>query len=399
MALDKEDLQEMRDRIDRMRAGTSAMLTELTALTIDMDEKLNNWGDEDPPLPPPVAQPSALRFARHLYNNKYPVDLGAFSLYDLQRGFTTNGVLKPGDGIAVYTTVVRRDDPAKGDPLGMTQFLKPNLVPDSWCVHTQDGSLVTRTRDSGVEALINFAHPQWLSMAIPNIVAQAKLHNANMIYVDEVDAWWKYAWTSIAGKSTKEFPTEDGWRQGWLTMLTTLRAEAHKAGLRVWVNFGADYDAKEPWQASILDTVDAVNIEFYTGREGVGAQPTTAEDGWLSQNNFLRAAESKGVAVHVHCSSLAQRVVDYAYRSWLLFREPNALGSFSASLDYGGEFRMPSAAITEAVSKLGRPTQPAVFDTATNLYRRKHANGEVVVNPTRTAFGGVNALSGAVRLS
>jgi hypothetical protein len=390
VAIDRRGFEALRQQFAAMRSTMATALQSADAQLTTMDNTLLNWETS----PPPITQPSGLRFARHKYDNSTVTDLSLFSLYDLQRGWRPSGALRTGAEIAVYTTIVRRPTDAEG----RTQFLRPNLVADTWCVHKQDGSLVTRPFGSGVDTLVNFTHPQWLSLAIPNIVNEAKRAGATIIYEDEVDFWWKYAWPVLATSPPKEFPTETHWRQGMVSFLNALTTEAHRNGLKVWINLGADYNTNDLWQDSLLSTVDMLNIEFYTGREGVGGEPTTPNDGWSQQNEFLAAVEKRGLPVHVHCSSLNQRVVDYAYHSWLLFRQPSAMGTFSAGLGYGDVFGMPSSSVMEKVQALGEPTGQC-YVVSSGLYQRHHKNGLVFVNPTKTTLDGLTGQTGRIQLS
>lgn len=367
------DRREEADRRSTVDADFAARDEALSTRARDLAVALQNY------QPAPEPSPVTIRFAQHKYDNRTATDVSAFDVYDLQRGFTLAGDPRPGAELYVYATIVRRPS----DPQGLTQFLKPNLVPDSWCAHTPIGDLVTRVRGEGPEQLINFAVAQWKAMAIPNIVDEVVKYNATGLYVDEVDAWWKHAWTSIASSGAREFKTEGYWRNMWVTFLTDLAAALHAKGKKLWINLGADYKLVEPWQAALFEIVDAFNIEFYTGREGVDSGPTTTRDGWLSQNAFVAAVEQRGKPVHVHSSSLDQKVTDYAFLSWLLHTE--FLGSFSASLDYGGTFAFPDGALWTKAKALGRPVGKREPNGSGGFFRL-FEHGTVTVKPS-TASG------------
>lgn len=325
------------------------------------------------PDAPPVAK-TKIRFAQHKYDNRAPTVMTSFDVYDLQRGFTPSGQLQKDAELYLYATIVRRPS----DKDGLTQFLKPALVPDIWCAHTPDSKVVTRTRGEGPEALINIAVAAWRALAIPTIVDEVVRYNATGLYVDEVDAWWRYAWTSIPS-GAREFKTEAYWRSMWQGFLRDLAEALHAKGRKLWINLGADYNLADPWQSSLVDIVDAVNIEFYTGREGVGESPTTTSDGWLSQNSFVAAVEQRGKPVHVHSSSLDQRVTDYAFCSWLLHTE--FLGSFSASRDYGGVVASPDGALWTKALSLGAPVGKREPNTIGG-FSRQFEHGLVTAKPS-----------------
>lgn len=363
--------------VDRHAAelAFAVRLEDLSTRASDLAVGLQNYEPMQP-------EPTRIRFAQHKYNNSTPTDFGVFDVYDVQRGFKFTGtsMLKPQAELYIYATIVRRPS----DPDGLTQFLPPRLVPDSWCAHTPTGGLVTRTRGEGTEVLVNFAVAQWRAQAIPTIVEAVVLHNATGLYLDEVDAWWKYAWTSIASTGAKEFKAEAYWRNMWVTFLKELADALHARGRKLWVNLGADYNLADPWQSALFEIVDAFNIEFYTGREGVGAGPTTTNDGWLSQGAFVALVEQRGKPVHVHSSSLDQKVTDYAFCSWLLHTE--FLGSFSASRDYGGTFAFPDGAVWTKAQALGSPVGKREPDSTINGFSRAFEHGSVRVKPS-TASG------------
>jgi hypothetical protein len=362
------DRQEESDRRATVDAEFAARDAVLSGQARDLSVALQNYQPTEPSV--------RIRFAQHKYNNSKPIDVSAFDVYDLQRGFTLTGERKPGTELYIYATTVRRPS----DKDGLTQFLKPHLVPDTWCAHTPTGGLVTRTRGEGPEVLINIAVAQWRAMAIPNIVDEVVRYDATGLYVDEVDAWWKYAWTAIATTGAREFKTESWWRSMWLQFLSELAGALHAKGKKLWINLGADYNLADLWQSAVVDIVDAVNIEFYTGREGVGAGPTTTSDGWLSQGAFVRFVEERGKPVHVHSSSLDQKVTDYAFTSWLLHTE--FLGSFSASLDYGGTFAFPDGALWTKAQALGRPVGKRENDPTIQGFSRAFEHGTVRVKPS-----------------
>lgn len=369
--------------LDDLRAlahDLNKRLSEAANLSDKLAVGLQNYQPISDPQPDPQPSTVKIRFAQHKYANNTPTDLSVFDVYDLQRGWQASKPLKAGGELYIYTTVVRR----VSDPDGLTQFLRPSAVPDAWCAHTPNGGLVTRDRGDGPEQLINIAVKDWRAQAIPKIVAEVVLYDATGLYLDEVDAWWKYAWPMIATSGAKEFTTERYWRSLWLELLGQLADALHARGKKLWVNLGADYSITDQWQKYVVDIVDAVNIEFYTGREGVGAQPTTMNDGWWSQGNFVAAVEQAGKPVHVHSSSLNQQVTDYAFCSWLLHTE--FLGSFSASRDYGGQISIPSRRAD--AERLGRPLGKR--EQTDSGYRRRFEGGLVTVDPTaRTGQVGV----------
>lgn len=391
MAFGKEDLENIERRLSELNEELTGCFNELEEVRLEVREALENW-------PTPEPQPRRIMSTRHKYDNSTPVDLGAHDFYDLQRGWTE----KPSDPgspqtnppeIFIYATIVKRP----GDEEGKTQFLRPDSVREEWLVRDWQGNVVTRSHGTQqMDYMVNFGHADWQEAAIRNIVFECERHNATGLYLDEVDYWYKYAWPSLAGTGSKAFPTEVAWRTQWLGFIRALGNKLEQHRLKLWINLGADYNLENSWQEQLVSMVDAVNIEFYTGRERVGAAPTSINDAWGSQNKFVSEVEKTfGIPVHVHCSSLNQSVVDYAFLSWLLSTE--FLGSFCASLEYGDDYRNPSLALASAALALGAPNGDMVA-TGNGTYMRSFKNGAVYVNPTRSRINDLVALSGRIWL-
>jgi hypothetical protein len=257
-------------------------------------------------------------------------------------------------------------------------------------------TLVTRPINGG-DALINFGNFAWQGAAAASIIKQCKDLNMTGLYHDEVDWVNEFAWPTLKTRSCVEFPTEQSWKDAYVGWLKYLQWKLYRNGLKLWINLGANYDTKDPWQIDILRTANAVNIEFWMGREGVGSPPNNIEESWLSSVKFLSEAELNfGVEVHAHCSSLNQAVVDYAFLSWLA--GTHFLGSFAASLNYGGVNAAPSSTIYANAQKLGQPTGEISLQIP-GYYSRSFAGGSLFVNPNATAtFNGMPPLSGKIVL-
>jgi hypothetical protein len=271
---------------------------------------------------------------------------------------------------------------APKDPAGNIQFLTPNLTTnDVFLCHTTAGGYMQRLGASGaaddVQTLINIKNAAWQQAAISAIVNACMNYKATGLYLDEVDQTLTWAWPT---GQCKEFPNDAAWRvalHDWILMLSnSLRAR----GLKLWINLGAD-GTTPAWQQSLFTLVDAVNIEFFTGREGVGQKPTNVDDYWPFQTTLVDTIErGYGKPVHVHCSSMKQNVVDYAFLTWLMCTQ--FLGSFTASVDYGGMWMPPSSGLSVAAGKLGHPT--GQLGTTSTGYVRSFEHGSVFVNPFTT---------------
>lgn len=368
---------------------------ELVALRQQLDklgDTVDLWVSKyDEPAPTPVPpQPSAkkIKYALHKYDNKTATNWAEFDYYDLQRGYTLTGTPRTGTETYVLSTWVRNFD----DPLGLRQFMKPVPVPDSWMCHDKAGNLIRRTAYGNNDTLANFTHPDWQAAAITNIIGQLKALKLTGLYHDEIDWTWVFAWQG--NSFIQEFPDEASWQKGILNWLTALSNALHANGLKLWINLGANYSNSDQWQASILKLVDAINIEFYVGREGVGAQPNSLAESWPTVQTFIDTVERVyKKPVHVHCSSLANNVVAYAFTSWLLCTD--RLGSFTASTDYGGRVALPPLGVMNDANALGDPTS-IQSSQADGTWLRTYQGGEVRVNASNQTRGGLAPLSGKI---
>lgn len=375
------------------KAELMSMMSDLNSAQSKLDQMISGY-DDKPPLP-------VVRFAQHKYDNSTVTDIGAFDVYDLQPGYQLTGIPRPNSEMYLYATMCRRPS----DPEGLTQFLKPFLVPLEQCCHTADGQLVRRTSSGDIppaianpntlDTLINISDPSWKGKAISSAVRFCQASGATGLYLDEVDQQLSWAWKMTLSRGCKEFPTPDSWRKALMSFVIDLCSALNTAGLNLWINLGAD-STQMTWVNLLNTHVDAVNTEFFVGREGVGQQVATVDNGWLSQVEAVAVTEDVyGRAAHVHCSSTKQSVVDYAFSSWLMATE--FLGSFSASLDYGGRVSMPTQELVTSAAKLGMPL--GAYGTVSTGYVRLFEHGGVWVNPFTIFKGGMAPMTGRIVLN
>lgn len=387
MSTGKQDIVNFYNRLAQFSAQQEEALTVMRS---QLDGLIAGW-PEDPPPPAPTNR--IIRFAIHKYDNKTPVDFDQADVFDLQRGFTVGANPRsPETDLFLYTTMVRRS----GDTNGYTQFLRPANVPSSWCAHLRQDptALVTRPINGG-DTLINISNLSWQNLAIANIVSAALAHNATGIYLDEVDWSISFGWPILKNFQCLEFPNDAAWRAALLGLIQNLADALHDNGKKLWINYGANSSVDPAWHNSILRVVDAVNSEFFVGREGVGKGPSTLMDGWAEQTNFVAEAEKLGIPAHVRCSSAKKEVVDYAFLSWLMVTE--FLGSFSASTSYSGIITDPSGDLYAKAVLLGRPT--AAYAVSAYGYYRQFENGVARVNPFATAKNGAAPMTGSIVLT
>ena len=385
MATSKQDIIDFYNQLARVSAQHEE---DMTVLRSKLDSLLQDW----PTTPPPPTAAPGLRFAVHKYDNTTPVDFSAASFYDLQRGYRVGATPRSTDQeLYLYVTMVKRP----GDENGYTQFLKPSVILEEWLAHfkAEPWSHVTRSINGG-DTLINISNAQWQAKAIANVVSEVLAHNATGLYLDEVDWSLSFGWPIVKDHPCLEFPSDREWRAALLQFVQRLAGELHVHGKKLWINHGANAWVDPEWHNNILRSVDAVNSEFFIGREGVGDPPAKMGNGWEEQTSYVAEAEKLGLAAHVRCSSTNQSVVDYAFLSWLAVT--SFRGSFSASSNYAGPIARPSMELLSKAYALGRPI--AGYASSAYGYYRQFEKGVVRVNPFLATKNGMLSGTGSIVL-
>lgn len=333
-------------------------------------------GLQDPPTPA-----RGIQWATHRYLTTGPKPADAH-FYDFQQYAGMSRADFPA-GAELYAFLFPGHRPS--DTGSYTTPISSSSIREEYLAHYPDGKRVWRSINSPQgDTLLNVAHPDVL-----NIFANAAVSDSGQfdgIYVDEMDLkMWGY---DSGPGYPREFPNVEAWRQAFKGLILRLSRDLHAAGKKLWINLGADYDITDPVQRAIVDAVDGVNIEFFVAREGVGQPPAVGND-WLRFVDFLTAAEALGKAVHCHASTVTQKVVDYAFGSWLI--GTRFVGSFTASREYTGSFLKPSSFLVTAAQGLGQPLGSMRPTAATWI--RPFTGGTLEINPSNAPVGGLAAQS------
>ena len=313
----------------------------------------------------PPASDLGVKFAAHRYFWSGPVVAG-MSFRDLQAGPSVNPASFTGEKYRYASTARIQPPSASSDQSGWTELLRPGLVGDGWLAHA-NGKPVTR--NSGSQSLLDLGDLGLISAVqsnLPNL-----LSGYDGLYLDEVNQELMWGWPVYP----VEFSTPVSWRTTLSYFVARLSTTLRSLNKKLWINLGADYDASDPWQASLIQSADGINIEQFVGREMSGYPPATGPE-WLRQVNFLQQVEASGKQVHVHAASATQSVVDFAFGSYLL--GTGFLGSFSASSTYDGAVTLPSPGLLAAARKLGAPT--GAYTMVASTAGRSFTNGSVSVN-------------------
>lgn len=328
------------------------------------------------PAPDPAPTGVKLPTAVHRYLTTGPSP--AVDFYDLQRWADFRRTDFPATS-EVYLYISTAE--VTGDKNGWTWPLPPGQIKDAYRAHRAD-SLVTRGTGNDVTNLLNLANPDLISTIVKDQLYVMQTTQADGVYLDEIDQTWEWGYP---GSTPREYPTLTVWKDAVANLVERLAAGLHAVGKKLWINLGADYRSLNPWQRRLIDAADGINIEHFVGREAVGEPPSTTATDWITQTGFVHDVEKLGKAVHVHCSSATQSVVDYAYVSWLLATEFR--GSFTASglvapgkSDYSGRLANPSPSLVASATALGAPQGPFVVQTS-GLRSRAFSHGALTVNP------------------
>jgi hypothetical protein len=373
MSLTKDDVEVIKDRL-------------LAGILDELDERFNELLAK---IEDSVPEGPRIKFATHRYLQTGPIPVVDF--YDLQDGPYLNRQSEYPLGAETYryvTTVCRPTD-----DLGWTQFAKPDELRPF--VATVKGTTTPVTRpNNGGEFLLNLHDDNLMALILARLTT--RVDEFEGLYLDEVDQTWLWGYPK-SGLIT-QYPDLADWRAALLRLVGNLHASLVQLGKKLWINLGADYDISNPWQSALVNVVHAVNIEHFVGREKVAQPPTTGQD-WQRQVAFVEAVELLGKAVHVHASTSGnQKVVDFAFVSWLLATQFH--GSFSASLDYPGSIIKPSTTLEGNARQLGAPAgRPVQYGSSGSTWKRAFQGGTVYVNPTLGLLDGMPAQSGRIVLA
>lgn len=311
--------------------------------------------------PPPPAPPGKqIRFAVHRYWLQGPKPVADF--YDLQAG--PGLVLSdfPGQRYRYATT-------ARSTATTPDRLLLPPQATTGLTATTSAGKPVSRTANS--DQLLDISSPTLLNMilsALPSLVG-----DFDGLYLDEVDETWRYGYPTAT--ATKQWASDSQWQASMAHLVAQIGTTLNGIGKRLWVNLGADQNRSPDFVDSIMESADAVNIEFFIGREKLGQAPATGADYANAVNRLIRAEFQHQIPCHVHVSTTSQAVVDQGFYAWLLGTEFR--GSFTASLDYGGGIVLPSSDLLSRAQQLLLPLRPATV--VSGQYRREFQGGWVDV--------------------
>lgn len=330
--------------------------------------------------PAPDSGITLLRKACHRYWGSGPTP--AADLYDLQdsQWLDLSAFSQSAKKFRYVTTAYSPD--ARGD----RQFIIPGQSAPYRAKYKS--SLISRPVNSDV--LLNIASSAYRSLAVANI--KNIVTGFDGLYMDEVDDTWINGYPSFPVSSDWDGLT--GWRNAMVLFVQQISTELHSLNKKLWINLGSGKSLDDPWKKTIVSAADAVNVEYFIGKDKLGLSPDQNSD-WLNRIDDLAAIEQLGKPVHVHCSSFAPWLIDYAFLSWLMGTQ--FLGSFTASVDYTGDVFLPSGGLWLSASKLGRPMAP--MGTSSIGYVRRFEHGVVYVNPFSDVRAGLPSMTGKIQLT
>lgn len=327
------------------------------------------------PDPPPVAQPT-IKFASHRYwlsGPKQPADF-----YDFQDGPSWVRSDFPASAQTFrYATTAR----SVSDSGGYRQLV-PTTVSSAYLAKQPSGAVVSRVANG--DQLLDISSSLLLNAVQSWLLSITSKFDG--LYLDEVDDTWRYGYPSAT--TTLQWANDTEWQASMATFVQGTSQKLHTLGKKLWVNLGSSLPSTNSFIQRIVAAADAVNIEYFVGRDKLGMIPAHGFDLAILLDR-LSWVERAGKPVHAHVSTTNQTLVDKGFYAWLLGTE--FLGSFTASLDYGGDFLLPTANILANARKLGVPlgtwglTVPGGY-----IAQRSFQNGMVSLN--------MNDLTGSITL-
>lgn len=354
------------------QADLDAAKADILAKVTDRFAALGKLVTPDPP-PPPVPSGPQIKFASHRYwlqGPKQPADF-----YDFQDGPSWVRTDFPASAQTFrYATTCRS---SVTDPAAWRQLV-PVGVSLPYLAKRPTGTIVSRTANS--DQLLDISSASLLRTVQAYIgPITAKFDG---LYLDEVDDTWRYGYPTAT--TTAQWADDAAWQASMVTFVQGISQTLHSLGKKLWVNLGSSLPVAHPFVAGVVGAADAVNLEFFVGREKLGAGPTTGAEllNLLYRVQWLE--RTLGKPAHAHVSTSSQTVVDQGFAAWLLSTE--FIGSFTASLDYGGDFLLPSAPLLARARLLGPPLEAWTGGAEGGSVGRRFTNGRVSLNTTTLAF-------------
>jgi hypothetical protein len=366
MSVNNNDLARLKSLITAANAALADVSLFAASLTVD------------PPVPPPpVPTPNAavIRSAVHRYWLQGPIlDV---DFYDLQDSQWIDMTKFPSTAkkFRYVTTCCSPTTDAPGD----RQFMKPN---DSWPYIAKDPTKRPITRTANKDSLLDIGSPELRNRVVANIknlVRPGGVDKFDGLYMDEVDDTWIYGYPGFARPGGV-----DAWQNDMANFVAAVSNEIHRLGKQLWINLGLTGTASTAWRNTMINLADAINIEYFIGKDKLNEQPDTGDD-WIYRVGELADIENMGKPVHAHCSSENGPTIDYAFASWLMGTQFR--GSFCASMDYTGDVYGTTTARMNAARQLGRPT--GAMGTVSTGYMRNFEHGMVLVNPFSKTMAGM----------
>lgn len=357
------------------QADLNAAQADILAKVNDRFAALGKLVSPDPvPVPPPPPGPPVtydIRFAVHRYWLGGPIEQA--DVYDLQAGQYLDLSKFPTSSAKYrYVSTAR----VLNDTAGDTQFAVPSMLAGLVMV---DSSGRPISRDNGNDQLLNLASPMLRSLIVQNLPVMLKGFDG--LYIDEVDKTWLYGYPGTAPAGL----TEASWQYQMVDFVTAVTGAVRALGKRVWVNLGGNQLTEWAFVSNVIKAVDAVNIEYFVGREKLGKTPATGSDYQQIVQLLDLIERTYSKPCHVHVSTTSQAVTDQGFLAWLLGTQFR--GSFTASLDYGGDTLRPSATLLSQARKLNGPLEN--YAIVNGVYTRKFNNGSVT--STGITLGGNSA--------
>jgi hypothetical protein len=376
---DIDALMNLMNTVNQRFLDTGLALNRLQA---QVDAINQNWTDPTPVPPEPVPSTTVLRKAVHRYWLQGPIV--SADVYDLQHSQWIDLTAFPSNA-ELFRYVSTANNPS--DATGDRQFVPP-AQSNAYLAKDKTGKLITRstTNDS---RLLDLSSSSFRNLAVSNIKNIVSKYDG--LYLDEVDATWLYGYPNTAPVN---WTTGGSWQSIMIQFVTAVATELHRLGKKLWVNLGLINSEPNAFRDAIVKQVDAVNIEYFVGRDLLGQSPQQNTE-WLSAINELADIENMGKPVHAHCSSTNQDTINYAFLSWLMGTQ--FLGSFTSSVEYTGDVYPPGPSLWAPATKLGRPTGP--MGTVSTGYMRNFEHGSVFVNPFSSARGSFASMHAEIRLT
>lgn len=305
----------------------------------------------------------------------------------------------PGTTTLRYACPVARRE--KDQP-GESVCLPPGRIPDEWMLRNRYGDVISRRRDG--DEFVDVGNPTYQRAVVDYLAGVCQRQGWKLVWLDEINPRTTYSYNDNRASNPAldvptKYPTQYAYATAVRGFVNAVTSGLRQAGVGVWVNLAAQHDKTGVWDAwskGLAVETDGHTFEFFvTGATGDAA--ASLENGrWKPLLDWVVWQGTTRAKAFYNAQTDSEALVRYALGTFLLGVQPGQAW-FGAGVDpYPVDGTVLTSDMT-AAQELGRPQ--GAYTITDGLWTRRFEHGEVVVNPSQRAVGGLLGTSARIELS